>query len=757
MSIMIARLAIIISLVGLVALFLVYKLKFSGSTSAESSIFTAKKKKHVHTSNYDKLYNNLENMFGVKGYTRKIRGVFEMYFPGDERLIKELTVKMVVGIFTFLVASIVIVLMLKPTVYMLFCTVVLVYVINDQVVHYIITSNEAKMLLELDNFIELLQFNFLQNSMIDEALHDCMIGKNKLIERHVQKILDVIQSENMEDALYVYNATVRNNFLKELMCICVTVFQYGDTKIDGRSSFLDNLKRLKDRIGSASVDNNELKYNFMMLPILCVIPLFAAQFLKDWAISMIPELEAYFNGYYGFIVTIVCAVVSIVSYVLVNALREDGMVDLSDHAFLQWISDIPFIHGRLVAYYNSNYGKELQISKLLRQLGSRLTVYTLAIKRMLFAVIAFVVTLSGIYGFNTYMRYHITSHVTGTGSKSSAASEEESIVMMLLIKGYTTKYLDYNAVDAYNEANGTNVVSLNDAVKSHWEKELINDIESGNVEISDEDAMIVIQQYNEEHSTSTNLYTAYLGTTDGAIRDYDEDMINMANKQLKGFITTAESPSPLSLPIFESSVTDDVIEAVTTYQNSYVHWYHVFVCVLLSCIAFMIPYVWLLYNKRSMQFQLQSEVMQFHALVMILMPVKGISAQTILDWMLIFSNVFHKSIHTCTIKMTSAEKEAFDGLIAAEPYEPFRDLVRKLQMCDKVGVASAFATIGVTRNNYVEKSKQESKHRAMTNSALAVMIVYIPVIVIFALFLAVPFLSESFGQLNTTLYEMTQM
>ena len=77
-------------------------------------------------------------------------------------------------------------------------------------------------------------------------------------------------------------------------------------------------------------------------------------------------------------------------------------------------------------------------------------------------------------------------------------------------------------------------------------------------------------------------------------------------------------------------------------------------------------------------------------------------------------------------------------------------------MCDKVGVANAFATIGVTRNNYLEKSKQESKFRVASNTALATIVVFVPMVCIFALFMAIPFLLESFGQLNTTLYEMTQ-
>ena len=103
--------------VGLVLLFLIYKYKYADTVDS-SSIFTVKKK-HVHKNNYDNLYQNLENMFGVKGYTRRIRSIFEVYFPGDERLVKELTVKIVIGMFTLLVLTLIIVLLLKPTIYML--------------------------------------------------------------------------------------------------------------------------------------------------------------------------------------------------------------------------------------------------------------------------------------------------------------------------------------------------------------------------------------------------------------------------------------------------------------------------------------------------------------------------------------------------------------------------------------------------------------------------------------------------------------
>lgn len=757
MSQVISRYVIIVCLVALVLLLLVYAVLKHREDKVDDNVFT-KKNKHVHSSHSKRVYENLQSVPLIRAYTRKIHGVFEMYFPGDERTIIEMTDKVVLMILAVVAAVMAIILALRSTLFTVFCGVVLVYVVSDSIVQYTVDKINRQLYRELDNFIELLQFNYLQSHMIEEALSDSIVGKNKLVEKHMKKILDVLRADDFDDAMNIYNTAVSDRFLKELACICFSVFQYGDPIVDNQHSFLKNLKMLKGRIGAEVTRKNEVDFRFRFRGLICIAPLFFVSSLKNWAIKEIPELESFFNGYYGFTAIIVCTVVCIVSYFLNNVLKSDGLLDLSEHNFLTWVSELPPIKKQLTSYYNANYGRKLQYVKLLKQVGSKLTVYTLAVKRFLFAIVTMVVTIVLFIGMNIYTKDTIQNSITGKGSRSSAANEEESIVMMLMIKGYTNYYLEHDILRDYNSANGTKVQTINDDVKNFWQDQLFDEFDTGRViEISDDDAMQVIKQYNKEHSTSTKLYTAYFGTEDGQLRTPDADMMELAEKQLSGLVETACGKKPLSLELFEESVATDVMDRVMSYKNAYVHWYHVFISCIAGSIAFFIPYVWILINKRSLQQLLEAEVMQFQAIVLVLMPIKSMSPQTIMDWLFMFSRAFRSGIHRCLIMLPASEEKAFDDLIEEEKYEPFQDLIRKMKMCDRVGVQNAFSTLEVTRNNFAERNKQAAAQRLEKNADLSGALILVPAAVVFGAILAVPFLLEAFGELSTTMSRMSTM
>lgn len=757
MSQLISKYIIIFCCVALAALLVAYFILKRREDKADDNVFTKKNKK-VHSSQAKRVYENLRNIPLVNTYTRKIHGVFEMYFPGDERTIIEMTDKVVLLMLAAVTVVMTAIILLRASLFTVFCGIVLVYVLSDSLVQYTVDKINRQLYSELDNFIELLQFNYLQSHMIEEALSDSIIGKNKLVEKHMKKILDVIRADDFDDAMNIYNTSVTDRFLKELACICFSVFQYGDPIVDNQHSFLKNLKMLKGRIGAEVTRKNDVSFKFRFRGAICIVPLFCVTPLRDWAIKEIPELESFFNGYYGFTAIIVCTVACIVSYFLNNVLKSDGLLDLSDHNFLTWLSDLPFIKRQLDSYYNANYGRKLQYAKLLKQVGSRLTVYTLAIKRFLFAIVAMVATLALFMGMNVYTKSTISNSITGKGSRSSAASEEESIVMMLMIKGYTNYYLQHNILDDYNSANGTDLTIVNDDVKSFWQDQMYEDFDYGGViEISDEDALQVIKQYNKEHSTSTKLYTAYFGTEDGLLRQPDDDMMELAQKQLAGLVETACGKDPLSLELFEESVTTDVINRVVSYNEAYLHWYHVLISCIVATVAFFIPYVWILLNKQSLQQLLEAEVMQFQAIILVLMPIKSMSPQTIMDWLFMFSHAFRSGIHRCLIMLPASEEKAFDDLIEEEKYEPFQDLIRKMKMCDRVGVQNAFSNLEVTRNNFAERNKQSAQQRLEKNADLSGALIMVPAAVVFGAILAVPFLLEAFGELSTTMSRMSTM
>lgn len=753
MSVIVLRISLVLFIVLLVLLFILRK---RDKSRLDASIFTGKRKNS--DLRYLKiLYRKLEGFPLTKRYVLSMHRIFEAYYPSDEDLIITSTMKLIgvtAGLSVIIIST---VLIAAPSFYMFASCLILIYVLAQEIIASVIGQNDRKVLDELNNFIDLLQFNFLQTGMVDEAIHDAIVGKNKLIERHAAQILKVLDSENLEEAVDQYMISVQNKYLKELACICVTVFLYGDTEIENESCFLRNLKKLKDRISTEGIQQTEKNYRFRGLSVICIPPLFAATYLSNWASSQVPELEAYFSGYYGLVLSLLCPIVCMVTNIFVTRLKSDGAPDLSDHDLLNQICRISFIHRMLTTYFNNNYGKELQYSKLLKQTGSKLNVYTLTVKRWLFAILTIVFSITTVCGMHFYTKNHITSEITGTGSKSSAASEEDSVIMMMLIKAYTDKYLEEDVVGLYNVSAEVTARSFNRNVEEFLKNRVIGEMQNNSIEINEEDALRVILQYNTEHSSSTKLYTAFLGSTNGPIREENDAMYAMGQEQLFEIRDKAQEPAAIEIEVLCDSIATDVVNRVSSYQNSFLHWYEVTVCLLLGILAFHVPYLWILMNKRATQQLMETEVLQFQSLILVLMQVPQMSSQLIMDWMLKFSQIFRSEIHRCIINLPADELKAFEDLIAAEPFEPFQDLIRKLEMCDRVGVKQAFSSLEVVQNNYIERNKQITKQRIATNSSTASFLVYVPVIFVLVMYMIYPLLAESMGQLTSTMSQMSSM
>ena len=132
------------------------------------------------------------------------------------------------------------------------------------------------------------------------------------------------------------------------------------------------------------------------------------------------------------------------------------------------------------------------------------------------------------------------------------------------------------------------------------------------------------------------------------------------------------------------------------------------------------------------------------------------STYTILEWMEEFAIIFRDSITECLNKMNSGNEEALDELVAAENFEMFTMLIENLKMADKVGVAQAFNTIGITRENFQDTREQETRLRVQRNSNTTQLLILVPTLFVIIAFLVVPYMNESTRQLNEAVaeYEM---
>ena len=637
-----------ILLVGLLlALFYMKK-----TNTYKYSIYT-KKKKNVEVSVTQQIYKKLENTPVLNAYTRRIRNALEISMPGDSKNVVDTTVKIVLAVVMVLFLLTAGAIVANVSLYTVVCIIITAYVFSEQLLQNQLNKNETILLTQLDKFLDQLQFHFLQSRMVDEALHDAINGRNKVVELHARKILKIVQSDDMDGDVALYNASVSNKYLKELCMICVSTFTYGDTKENNCSVFLENIKRLKERLGNEMTTRADTQHRFRGQTLVCIIPIYAIQPLMSWGISNIPELESYFNGYYAIVSMLVCTIVAIGTYLWVNQLKLDGMPDLSEHKFLHFLTTIKPVRSFLNRYYNENYGKRMKISKMLKQLGSKLTVYTLAMKRALFAVLSILFMISFFIGSNMYTKNHIRTLITGSCRQSNAADEEETLTMMLMVRGLTDYYLDeVDVISLYNSESGSHASTVNKDVKTWLTTRIENDIKTGGLyTLTEEQKMETVLQFNSEHASSTKMYTAYLGSLEGPIREDDPAMYDMGLKQLEEISLASMEENPLSIELFTQYVASDVAERIADYKNAYFKWWYWLVIIVIAIVAFWLPYFWLIMNRSNSQQILESEVMQFMSTILVLKPVKAMSVQILLEWMLNFAVVFRRGLNHCIVNL----------------------------------------------------------------------------------------------------------
>lgn len=720
--------------------------KHSADLSSSTIFQKAKKKHRANSILLRRAYTRLNNFALTHNFTRSLVTIFEPYNPGDFNATKSLVAATETAIGVVILVIFIVALLISPSPYIMSCCVILAYVVSREIVSNITKRINKNILKELDAFIELLQFNYSQTKMVDEAIRDSITGKNKTVEKHARKILSILGSEDVITELERYMNAVRNPYLRELLCICVVIHLYGDSQDDELDAFSASLGNLEKRVSDEFLRLDELQFAFRGKILGVLPPIIVGEVLRVWLAKSITEVEPYLNGFYGFIASILNIVIVTVSYLIMARLASDGTPDTSEHTLLTRLSDMPFVNRILLRYYTKNYGKYQQVTRTLKQLGSKLTVYTLTARRIVFAVIAFIATLILIIFYSISLRYRIVNSITGTGSKSTGATERTSIEIMMLSRAYTDKYLEEDILGLYRAAGG-NAFYLTSDVKSFLKEQVITEMKTQEIEISNEQAFEAIYQYNVEHSSGTQLYTKYLGTSISDSNNEDP-MYEMGLEQLQEIVSEASLPDALGMDIYYDSLGDDISSAVFNYQNAYFHWYWLILAFAIAFIAFQVPVTWLKAGKHVSQQLMESEVMQFQSLFVIMQLLSNISESDVMDWMLRFSVVFRESLHKCIIDYPMENNAAIEKLIDTETFGPFQTLMRKIQMCDKVGVHKAFADMSIVQENYVKQVAQSRNHRLRSAISNSELVLLLPWVAMQALYLVIPLLLEAFGEFS---------
>lgn len=726
---------------------------------AGESIFLANKGK-AKFNRILLLYNTLDNLPPTKKYLNRLRREFEMVAPGDERFAKERATWITLFTWGGGALATILVLLLKPTLYMFFIVMFTVYIVSQEAVNTIVEKNEMTLMTQFLQFLSRFRYHYLIDNTVDDAIMDSIAEVPHLMQLHAKLILSVLQSDSqkIDEELLRYKNAISNLYLKQFLAICVTTMQNGDQKVDGQSLCLTNVKDLRVDVEIEIRKRKDIKAGFGGAVIMIAVPVYTLQAISNWGVSTISSLQSFYYGTMGSVMMMGAFVVTIATYAKINQMRETHHQQASEHYILRAVCEWKLVKKFTTNYWNVNYGKKLRLEKLLKRTGSNLHAEQFLVQSILCGFAAFFAALVILLASNVSTRDYINTDYSSIASEATSGTEEQLMIVMMLTKYYYDFYRDQDILELYKQATGQNVDKYTEDVQTWFNSQLEQHFSEGGAQLSEEDTIALIQQYNQINSASTMMYTKLFGTTGVPVYDENDVESKKAFNQMKKLIESAAEQEPLynTTGLYEL-VEKYTYNKYTAYHNTYFHWWFYLIAVIALVVVYNVPMFLMQSKEEELQIVMQDEVIQYHAIILLLIYFENVNAMTILEWMNIFSEVFTTSISRCITEFTMNEQDALQKLYDSEPYEPFQRIVENLMMVDDVGVLQAFNELSATRKSNQESRSQDNKNIIAKRAEKAGMLMQAPLWYVALGYLVGPMIIEAFKQMANMVSEISTM
>ncbi len=386
------------------------------------------------------LYDFFNQWMFTKRYIRKITRQLEIYTPGDYKNIAYGTMKTVIK--TWIPALLIILFLItrSPTVFDMALAFAFLFILNNQLISSVVENNEIKLLKQFDRLLGDIRHNYQSHGMIEAAVYDSVETAPYPVKLHAARILEILNSEELEEEMEKYKEHIPNRFLKIFLSLCVMMITFGDKKVENRSLFLTNIKYLKQEINTEILKREKIKHLFSGLVFIAVTPVLFLKTIEKWAVLSLPEMKSYYSGAYGIVTMAFIILTTAAAYSLINRLKENRQAELNNYIVLDYLSKLPVISGYLNNIINKNYGRTLKIQDLIRKTGESITPKQLILKRFIYSIGAFLGCILISITIHHNNKVQILTNFNNRNYLSSYISEKQIENIKDIIINHVNKY-----------------------------------------------------------------------------------------------------------------------------------------------------------------------------------------------------------------------------------------------------------------------------------------------------------------------------
>ena len=378
----------------------------------------------------------------TKRYVEQMRKRYEIISPEDLGSLMCKTMGMCYLVWGSSILLLILIFGCNPSLYTATLAILSVWILHHEYLERKVNHMELLLMNQLDRFLSDTRHSFYLHGMIDEAISDASERCGRIMKLNAVKLQRVLDSTDLETAIRRYNETVSNRFLRMLLSLTVYVSEFGDKLVNGVSILLLNIHTLKSDIYIELMNRRETEHKFSGMVFITLAPMYLLGPIKAWAISTSPDLAGFYEGTMGITLTISILLLTVIMYVMVNELKDRNEFGLKEHFVLQQLAYLKPIHRILNNYGEKNRVKFERQEELLYRVGEKLTAKHFLLKRMIYAVLLFLLCVLVSMTMHHRNREKLLTSQRLTSNREAAIPEKMKKTVGETVVYYMKTYLD---------------------------------------------------------------------------------------------------------------------------------------------------------------------------------------------------------------------------------------------------------------------------------------------------------------------------
>lgn len=437
---------------------------------------------------YQKLYITYSRLPFIKNYILKLRRRLEILNVDDEYATRRDAAKILSKTLLILIPIMTVSIIFAHTNYLLL-SIILIFEIFmvDSFIDGMVDKMDNTLLKEQLDFFAEIRHAYHEFNMVEEAIYQISQDDEKNISKQGSKIYEVLISNDPETELEKYYDIAPNPYLKEFAGVSYLTKEFGDRKVDKSSLYLKNVNNITEEMQIEILKRDKIDYVFQSLSIISIVPVLGLEPLKNWSIGNFSFTQSFYCGKGGMVVQILIILLTIICYMLLRKLKNNGATDKStQNTENPWQAKVYKTHigKKIVDLFIPKRGTKdfLKIQKLLKDSASKLKMEWLYINRITLGIVTFLVSIflffqlhatavNWIYTEPT-TDYNIMSGLTGRELQEAMEKTESDNKFLDMFKGNksTTEKDIKKAMERSKDYHDSKDEEIEKAAKRVYEK-----------------------------------------------------------------------------------------------------------------------------------------------------------------------------------------------------------------------------------------------------------------------------------------------